>query len=173
MNTLEHNQQKILRTRDLLHDIIKDPELYRQSNALKSALISQGGLAKYINKELGIIACSLNTYKTASETLFSRGFAEIDQLRKAAKNAIEGKKAKSKPVKGRVAVLEEQVRELKSQLEQERKMTVFLTTINEELTTKLKQAAYSTDRVEVRELAYKEAINSFKAKRAYMLFGEL
>jgi len=173
MDTLEQNQQKLLRTHELLKEVIKNPESFRQDNELKIALVSQGSLAKYINKERGIIACSLNTYKTASESLLPRGFVEIDQLRVAAKNTINGTKNKTKTAtaKGRIASLEKKVNNLDSQLKSEKKMTVLLTLTNKELLTKLKQLAYSTDSVEARKLTYKDAEQSFEAKSAYLLYG--
>ncbi|CED59188.1 Putative uncharacterized protein [Moritella viscosa] len=175
MDTLEHNQQKILRTHELLNEIIKKPEPFLQDGELKTALVSQGSLAKYINKERGIVACSLNTYKTASESLLPRGFVEINQLRVVANNTINDTKSKTKTAsaKRRVAALEEKVNDLDSQLKSEKKMTVLLTLTNTELLSKLKELAYSTDSVEARESAYKDAEQSFKAKLAYLLYGDV
>lgn len=173
MDTLEQNQQKILRTHELLNEVIKNPELFRQTDELKIALVSQGSLAKYIDKERGIIACSLNTYKTASESLLPRGFVEINQLRVAAKNAINGKQPKTATAKGKIASLEKKVNDLGSKLESEKKMTVLLTLMNDELLSKLKQLAYSTDSAEVRKSTYKNTEQSFKTKLDYLLYEEI
>ncbi len=77
----QNNQEKVLATKAFLLDIIKNSAEFKSNSELIKQLKSQGGLAKQDIPDLGIFPCSLNTLKTASESLLDRGFRELDELR--------------------------------------------------------------------------------------------
>lgn len=59
-----------------------------QVPGLKQILSSQGRMAKLSLSSRGIIATSLNTLKRTAAVAIAGGFAELDQLRKAALQAV-------------------------------------------------------------------------------------
>jgi len=154
MNTLDINQQKVLKTKALLKDIIKDPTPFTGDTVLKPALNSQGGLAKYINLKRSITSCSLNTLKNASEFLLDRGFTELDELRLNAKDAIEKTVVGNKASKSTRAGLKNTVDDLKYSLKIMRQSNFLLTTIIGELRSELKKMALSTNNRELKESEY-------------------
>ena len=83
MKVLKKNQAKVIETEKLLKEVIIGDE------GLKDALKSQAAIADYQNLERNIVSCSLNTVKSRSEDLLTRGFISLDELRKNAKSAIE------------------------------------------------------------------------------------
>lgn len=172
MNTLEINQKKILETKVLLVEIIKEPLLYKDDATLKLALKSQSGIAKYINEERGIASCSLNTLKSASESLLRRGFVELDELRKNARDLLEstklGKKATTKTRTG----LKHKVDELQFQLITMEKVNFLQSVIIEEFRNKLKELACSNSSQEDIQFAYNEINKRLEAKLSYILSGE-
>jgi len=154
MNTLEINQQKVIETKVLLKEVIGEPVPFKDDHLLKSALRSQGGLAKYSNPERGIALCSLNTLKSASEFLLDRGFLELDELRINAKDAIEVSVVANKATKGTRVGLRHKVDDLESELCIMKKSNFLLTTIISELRAELKKMAFSTESREFRESEY-------------------
>jgi len=172
MNTLEINQKKVLETKVLLIEIIKEPLPFKDDTTLKSALKSQGGLAMYLNDDRDIASCSLNTLKSASESLLTRGFVELDELRMNARDELEsaelGKKATTKTRTG----LKQKVNELQTQLNTMKKINFFQSIILEEFCNKLKELAYSNPSPEEVQIMYNELNKRLEAKLSYTLYGE-
>ncbi|KJG10176.1 hypothetical protein C0W96_06580 [Photobacterium kishitanii] len=172
MKVLERNHQKILETKKLLESIISDPEPFKEDEIIKKSLISQGAIAKYENRELGIFSCSVNTYKSVSNDLLLRGFTEIDKLRLHAQDAILGKKNKAKkPPKGRIAALEDELKELKKSAEIDKKTIELLILSHQEILASSKQIAFSNKSIEERCKLYNEMVERDEAKRNFFLYG--
>jgi len=173
MNILEINQKKVLETKELLTEVIKEPLPFEGDAILTSALKSQGGLAKYINEDRNITSCSLNTLKSASESLLMRGFVELDELRINARNALEsaalGEKATTKTRTG----LKHKVEELQIQLSTMKKSNFLQSLIIEDFRYKLKELAYSNPSPEQVQTMYHELNKRIEAKLSYTLNGEI
>ena len=107
--------ENIERLIDLLRDICAKPADHLKNEVLISALRSQGALAKYSQLEPAIHAMSLNHQKAVSNLMLA-GFELIDNLRRAAGDAIEAEclreKRGSKTTK---AGLRTRVRELEAE----------------------------------------------------------
>jgi len=171
MKTLEVNQNKVIDTKLLLLDIIKKPSNFKGIEALITALRSQDGLAKFSNSE--IPPCSLNTLKSASESLLDRGFIELDELRVNAKDAIEAVAIGNKATKTTRTGLRHTVNELESQLDTTRKSNFLLTTMITELRSELKRMAYSNDTPEYKKAIYQEINKRVEAKLSYLAHSEV
>lgn len=169
----EKNQRKIIETRALLLEIIKNPIQFKNDDNLKKTLKSQVGVAKYSNQERDIDGCSLNTFKTNAESLLDRGFIEIDELRINAKDAIEEASAGSKPVKNTKAGLHHNIKALDLEIETLRKTNQLLSLIINSLRGELKNMAYSTKTVEQRQEVFKEVNKVVGAKLSYTLKGDV
>lgn len=87
---VERNIQSISNLKNLLIEVIKDPQSYVEDKLLLDSLISQGKLAKYENPEANIFATSINTMKRLS--LYPNcDFEALDKLRTAALDKIQNK----------------------------------------------------------------------------------
>jgi len=168
MKTLEVNQKKVMKTKLLLLEIIKEPSRYSSIKTLTPALKSQRELAKFTNSERDITSCSLNTLKSASETLLERGFIELDELRINAKDAIEAVVIGNKVTKSTRTGLKNKVDELESKLITIQKSNFLLTTITSDLRSDLKNMAYSNDSSENRKKKYHELNSKIEAKLSYL-----
>lgn len=172
MKTLEVNQEKVLNTKALLFEIIEKPENYRDNINLLRALSSQGKLAKYTDDNLNIVSCSLNTMKNVAENLLDRGFAELDDLRKSARDSIletqydnaENEKTKSGAVR--------KSRRLELELEETRKNNFLLSLIIKELRCKIKQIAETDSSQELRIDLYRDVDEKVELQLNYTLRGE-
>ncbi|EMK3317940.1 TPA: hypothetical protein I7759_14535 [Vibrio vulnificus] len=172
MQTLEINQEKVLNTRYLLLEVIESPENYRDNDGLLQALASQGKLAKYSDENLKIVACSLNTMKNIADSLLDRGFAELDELRKSAKESIlesgydnaENEKTKSGAVR--------KSKRLELELDETRRSNFLLSLIIKELRCKIKQIAETDDSKELRIDMYKDVDEKVEIQLNYTLRGE-
>lgn len=169
MNALEVNQQKIIETKALLIDIISDPAPFISDILLKSALKSQTGLAKYSTPTRNIATCSLNTFKSASESILDRGFIELDELRVNAKNAIEGYVVGSKATKTTRTGLRNKVDDLEYKLDTMKKSNFLLISIIGELSCNLKEMASSTKSREYKESEYRRINRTVEVKLNYTL----
>lgn len=173
MNILEINQKKVLKTKALLAEVIKEPLPFEADTILSSALKSQTGLAQYINEDRNITSCSLNTLKNASESLLARGFVELDELRINAKDALEsavlGKKATTRTRTG----LKHKVDDLQTRLNTLKKRNFLQSVIIEDFRYKLKELAYSNPSPEQVQTMYHELNKRIEAKLSYTLNGEL
>lgn len=170
---LEINQKKILETKNILIEVIKNPASFKDDSELKTSLKSQGALAKYSNSDRGISPCSLNTLKNAAESLLTRGFVELDELRISAKDSLEkeclGAKATTKTRTG----LKHKVDELQHQIGVMQKSNFLLSVIIEELRSELKQLAYSELSPEQAQSAYTEYNKRLEAKLSYINSGDV
>jgi uncharacterized membrane protein len=148
MKPLEINQRNILETKALLKEIIVRSLPFKDDQILRTALKSQGGLAKLNIPERGISACSLNTLKSASESLLDGGFAELNSLRLKANAAFEQESVGNKANKKTKIGLKHKVDQLELQLLVTRKCNYLLSVIISELRGNLKsmaQANHSRD----------------------------
>lgn len=169
MDTLEINQQKVIETKVLLKEIIGEPVPFKDDLSLKSALKSQGGLAKHSNPERGIASCSLNTLKSASESLLERGFTELDELRVNARDAIESTVVGNKATKTTLIGLRHKVDDLEYELSIMQKSNFLLTTIICELRGELKRMALSTESGEFQESEYRRINRKIEIELNYTL----
>jgi len=172
MDTLEKNQNKVIDTKSLLLEVIKEPLKFKDNEALRSSLKSQGGLARFIDNERGIPPCSLNTFKSASDSLFDRGFTEVDELRKNAKNTIEEAIEGSKASKSTRTNLRQQVDDLKLELSVMKKSNYLLTVVISELRGELKRMSESSDDIGKRQHIYQDVSRKVEVKLNYTLHGK-
>ncbi|EDM67818.1 hypothetical protein PE36_17675 [Moritella sp. PE36] len=172
MNTLEINQKKVIETKALLLDIIKEPSRFKEDDRLRPALKSQNGLAKYTNIERGIASCTLNTLKSASEPLLVRGFTELDELRNSAKDTIESAILGDKATKSTRTGLRNKIDKLEAQLSTMQKSDFLLTVLITELRGELKKMAHSSDSSELRRAEYHRINRIIEAKLSYTLHGK-
>jgi len=173
MKTLEINQKKVIETKLLLLEIIKNPSSFKGIEALMVALKSQGGLAKFSDSEREIACCSLNTLKSASESLLDRGFTELNELRINAKDAIEAVEVGNKATKSTRTGLRNKIDEQESKLNSMKKSNFLLTTIITELRSQFKELAYSNDRSEKKKTIYEDVNRKIEAKLNYTHHGEV
>jgi hypothetical protein len=169
MTTLDVNQQKVFETKALLKDIIAEAVPFKDDLSLKSALRSQGALAKYSNSERGIASCTLNTLKSASESLLERGFIELDELRINAKDAIESAVIGNKATKSTRTGLMHKVNDLEYELCIMQKSNFLLTAIIDELRGELKKMALSTESREFQESEYRRINRTIEIELNYTL----
>lgn len=87
---VERNIQSISNLKNLLIEVIKDPQSYVEDKLLLDSLISQGKLAKYENQEDNIFATSINTMKRLS-SYPNCDFEALDKLRTAALDKVQNK----------------------------------------------------------------------------------
>ncbi len=170
---LEKNQKKIIETKALLLEVIKDPIPFKDDADLTTALKTQAGLAKYYNEERDIGLCSLNTFKANAESLLDRGFIEIDELRINSKDAIEGAIIGSKPLKNTKTGLRHKVDALEVERDTLQKNNFLLSTIINGLRGELKEMAHSTGTVKQRQEKFNIVNKVVEAKLSYTLNGEL
>lgn len=169
----EKNQNKIIETKALLKDIIKNPDAFKSDKTLKEALNSQEGLAKYENKHRNIVACSPNTVKTHSEALLERGFVELDELRNNAKSALDETTPENKPNKTTKAGLKLEVARLERNLDITQRSNSLLIVIIDEMRSKLKQMSESNNSIESRRELYRTFNKEIEAELSYTLHGEV
>ena len=85
---------------DLLQLIINKPNNYINDNEIKTAISSQNNMAKYFNKEYGIVSLSLNTHKLYVNKYSNMTYIQFNELRIKALSSISitstGKKIKLK-----------------------------------------------------------------------------
>ena len=93
---LERSSRSVINLRERLRYVCEFPEAYRDDKDLRAALKSQGGLAKYTNKDFDIIPSSINTIKRVSYEVIDGGFKALDDLRKGALERIEDHELKEK-----------------------------------------------------------------------------
>jgi hypothetical protein len=172
MTYLEVNQIKILETKSWLLEIIKDPTQFSGISVLNIALRSQTGLAKLTNSERNIVPCSLNTLKSNAESLLDRGFAELDELRINAREAIEAVVVTNKSGKTTRTELKNKVNELESKLNNIYKSNFLLSIMVTELREELKKMAFENVSSEQKELTYKELNKKIEAKLSFCFNGE-
>ncbi|KOE85767.1 hypothetical protein ACX03_12935 [Vibrio parahaemolyticus] len=156
----EKGQLKILKTRDFLKEIIKEPKSFYEDEALLKKLKSQGGLAKFESQERGIAPCALNTFKANADDVIGGGFNEIDNLRKNAVNAIESEIQGKKSRKGNTrthAGKQQRIDEQKKIIEALQRENMLLTAFVCEARSKMKAMATHKGTEKERWEAYLDA----------------
>ena len=93
---LERSSRSVINLRERLRNVCEFPEAYRDDKDLRTALKSQGELAKYTNNDFDIIPTSINTIKRVSYDVIDGGFKALDDLRKGALERIEDHELKEK-----------------------------------------------------------------------------
>jgi hypothetical protein len=107
-------KESVLALAKLLWSITKSPNDYMANIPLVQSLNSQGKIAHYSDIQTGISSSSLNTLKRNADLFIPGGFLELDNLRKAALNAVTKtpllkvteKKDKNSQLKSRLAEFE-------------------------------------------------------------------
>ncbi|CED59785.1 putative uncharacterized protein [Moritella viscosa] len=170
MNRKEKALRKVSGTKELLLSIIDNPSYYKDSSAIRAALISQGVLAHYSNDK--IPECSLNTLKSACERNLEGGFEKLDLLRVNALKEIEKAIEQDKPKNITKSGLKEQKEELINELLATRTDNFNLSVLISELREHLKVASESTLPLETRKARYEQINESITAKLAYIEGGK-
>ncbi|MDO6498885.1 hypothetical protein [Photobacterium sanguinicancri] len=155
----EKNQTKVLETEKLLLAIIQAPNDFKGDAELYKALKSQSAMAKYENPERQVVSCSLNTVKSISVALLSRGFLGLDELRVNAKAAVEAAlhaEKTGKPNKQTATGLKLKVEELERQLDAMRFACLNLTTVVDELRSHSKKLSEHSGTLKQRIELYQE-----------------
>lgn len=102
----------------LLQQVTLNPDQYVKNNTIRAALVSQGALAKYTQTiEPVILATSINTLKKYADAVLDKGFAELDEKRRAAAAEIERHNARAnKPAKVTRESLRDNIKELEEEV---------------------------------------------------------
>lgn len=140
----EKNQLKVLKTRDFLKEIIKEPKSFYEDKELLKQLKSQGGLAKFESQERNIEPCALNTFKTNADEVIGGGFNAIDDLRKNAVNALEAEIKGKKSRKGSLSThagKQQRIDDQKDEIEALQRENMLLTALLRESRSKMKALA--------------------------------
>lgn len=124
----------LMALREILLEVIKEPQLVRIYGNLRAAIKSQGALASFelsINLNDGRCihkpAISLNTLKSHADATISGGFKELDRLRKLALESIESfEKQPIRATKRTKSGLSIRLTELESELQTQRKTNYIL-----------------------------------------------
>jgi hypothetical protein len=74
-------RDSIVNIRSLLYDVIASPEKYLDRQDIFNALVTQGSMAEFSSEELGLMGCSINTFKTLASTTVIEGFKGLNNLR--------------------------------------------------------------------------------------------
>lgn len=168
MGVQEINQKKVINTKILLKEIIDNPKSFADNINLVSSLNSQSALARYEDKNLNIYPCSLNTLKTASESLLQRGFIELDELRINAKNSFElATKEKKSTTKTRIG-LKHKLDEVNVEVNNLKAINLLQSMIIEELRGELKKMVASSDSLEKKQLLYSSITRKLEAELSYI-----
>ncbi|MBM4998699.1 hypothetical protein HYO15_10415 [Vibrio parahaemolyticus] len=172
MSVQENNIKKVENTKDLFIEIINKPEEFKYDEAIRDALKSQDRIAKFKCEEREIVACSLNTLKTASERLLDRGFVEFNELRNNAKHALEEAMRGNKANKTTLVGMRHMIDELDQQLDITQRSNFLLITIISQMRSQLKKMSESDDSIEVRQELYRTFNKKIEAELNYTLNGE-
>lgn len=173
MNILQKNREKITNTKQLLIDIISDPDQYNIPE-IKNALSGQRKLAAFSSEEYKISACALNTFKNAADNVLLRGFIELDELRQNAKQALDKEALKiSKPNHNTKEYFKERLRNVEEELDQSKRTIISLTAIIGDITAELANIATANHMTnEERQAIYKDVNNKLQHKLAFALGNE-
>ncbi|MBC7475327.1 MAG: hypothetical protein H7263_13635 [Candidatus Sericytochromatia bacterium] len=120
---VEQNKANLMKLREFLLEVCTNYTNYLNNELVINALGSQGNLAKYEDKELGIQISSLNTLKRTSEKLFDNGFNEIDKLRLLALEKLTNS-TDSSVGRNTKEYYQERAKKLESELEQQKQVNV-------------------------------------------------
>ena len=134
---------------DLLQLIINKPNNYINDNEIKTAISSQNNMAKYFNKEYGIVSLSLNTHKLYVNKYSNMTYIQFNELRikvlssisitsTGKKNKIEELKSENNNLKINNLILVKIIYDLKSTISNLALKTNSKYTIDE-INNKLKQ----------------------------------
>lgn len=119
---IDKNIQSLLKLKELLQKICKNPDEFKDNDAIIVFLKSQGKLSSYENEDIGITKTSINTLKRISSHVFENGFEDLDKLRvKALETIINVKNNEISSNKQTKTGLSKRVEELEKQVETLRK----------------------------------------------------
>lgn len=119
---IDKNIQSLLKLKELLQTICKNPDDFKDNDAIIVFLKSQGKLSSYENEDIGITKTSINTLKRISSHVFENGFEDLDKLRvKALETIINVKNNEISSNKQTKTGLSKRVEELEKQVETLRK----------------------------------------------------
>lgn len=82
------NSESVHALAQLLRDIIANPSAWHSDVTVKTALVSQGALAKLSRNDRGVQPSSINTIKRMANLSFAGGFEALDQLRLSAHDSL-------------------------------------------------------------------------------------
>lgn len=144
---IDRSINSIISLRNLLRNICEGPEAFSDDKLLRSALKSQGGLAKYTNAALGISPTSINTLKRVSAEVLDGGFNALDELRKGALSRLDDLALKSTSSNKRNrAGLAKRVNELEATLLLLEQSNFFLSQVVTEAIGEIKSVANVDDK---------------------------
>ena len=163
---LERSSRSVIYLRDFLRKVCESPEAYIDDEYLRAALKSQGGLAKYTNKNFDIIPTSINTIKRVSYGAIDGGFKALDDLRKGALERIEDQELKEKQSNKRTRVgLVKRVDELEDDILKLEQVNYLLLQAISEVISDIKLVA-NMENNESRNQRSKEAISKLMSTMA-------
>lgn len=144
---IDRSINSIISLRNLLRNICEGPGAFSDDKLLRSALKSQGGLAKYTNAALGISPTSINTLKRVSAEVLDGGFNALDELRKGALSRLDDLALKSTSSNKRNrAGLAKRVNELEATLLLLEQSNFFLSQVVTEAIGEIKSVANVDDK---------------------------
>lgn len=151
------NSQSVLAIYAFLADVIRQPSSFITNASLRSALKSQGALAKWNDEELGIFASSINTVKRIANAALQGGFCELDRVRVSALEAIETEASRShQPIRQTKAGLAIQKSNLEQELQQALQDLWHLTAVTNRALSLWQKCAEQTNNSSVIALCKRE-----------------
>lgn len=148
---VEKNIASISNLKNLLIQVIKEPQNYMDHESLLASLISQGKLAKYENSELNIFATSINTMKRLS-SYPNCDFEALDKLRIAALDKVQNKadNIEKKPTYNKPDLLSK-INELEKELNLNKNSQLLLLRTITEINKTLKSVKNISNAEEIKE----------------------
>ena len=154
----ERSSKSVINLCKLLRKVCESPEAYRNDEYLRTALKSQGGLAKYSNNDFDITPTSINTIKRVAYEVVDGGFKALDDLRTGALERIEHHELKEKKSNKRTRVgLVKRVDELENDVMKLEQINFLLVQSITETISDIKSIA-NIESSETRNQRSKEAI---------------
>lgn len=153
---IDKNIQSLLKLKELLQTICKNPDEFKDNDGIIVFLKSQGKLSSYENEDIGITKTSINTLKRISSHVFENGFEDLDKLRvKALETIINVKNNEISSNKQTKTGLSKRVEELEKQVETLRKDEYILLQSIMNTITELKTISHNKRTDDQKELCEK------------------
>lgn len=169
---ISNRENMITKKRDLLLCIISNPSKFEDNDYLNISLKSQGGLALFEDKALGIEKCSLNTFKAASREYLNGGFKEINELRLNAKSKLNAPQEEVSENTKTISGAKRKSERLQRELSMVREQNFLFSIIIMEMKSKMKELAESSTSVSKRKAIYQLYEESLEHKLSYSLRNE-
>lgn len=103
--------------KQLISELVADPVPFNPENQVHAALRSQGSLARFESTSFQICPSSINTIKRNADLTLEGGFAELDELRRAALNACMALQRRQPQKKSRASEIHTQLQRAQAELQ--------------------------------------------------------